>query len=107
MSAGGPHIPVLIDAILRRCAPIKGVWLDGTFGAGGYTRALLDAGASVEAKRKDGATALLVACEATLPVTSAPTAHSSVSSLAPSLVFLIASLTSGLMAAMVLADLSG
>ncbi len=45
MSAGGPHIPVLIDAILERCAPITGTWLDGTFGAGGYTRALLDAGA--------------------------------------------------------------
>jgi len=45
MSAGGPHIPVLIDAILRECAPIQGTWLDGTFGAGGYTRALLDAGA--------------------------------------------------------------
>ena len=45
MPAGGPHIPVLIDAILSHCAPIHGVWLDGTFGAGGYTRALLDAGA--------------------------------------------------------------
>ncbi|GGX56381.1 ribosomal RNA small subunit methyltransferase H [Tateyamaria omphalii] len=43
--AGGPHIPVLIDAILRECAPIHGTWLDGTFGAGGYTRALLEAGA--------------------------------------------------------------
>ncbi|MCR8826372.1 16S rRNA (cytosine(1402)-N(4))-methyltransferase RsmH [Pseudosulfitobacter koreensis] len=43
--AGGPHIPVLINAILRDCAPITGTWLDGTFGAGGYTRALLDAGA--------------------------------------------------------------
>ena len=42
---GGPHIPVLIDAILSHCAPIEGTWLDGTFGAGGYTRALLDAGA--------------------------------------------------------------
>ncbi len=40
-----PHIPVLIDAILRECAPVSGVWLDGTFGAGGYTRALLAAGA--------------------------------------------------------------
>jgi 16S rRNA (cytosine1402-N4)-methyltransferase len=40
-----PHIPVLIDAILRECAPISGVWLDGTLGAGGYTRALLAAGA--------------------------------------------------------------
>jgi len=45
MSAGGPHIPVLIDAILSHCAPVEGTWLDGTFGAGGYTRALLDAGA--------------------------------------------------------------
>ncbi|MEL6450979.1 MAG: 16S rRNA (cytosine(1402)-N(4))-methyltransferase RsmH [Pseudomonadota bacterium] len=46
MTAGGPHIPVLIDAILAQCAPIAGTWLDGTFGAGGYTRALLDAGAA-------------------------------------------------------------
>lgn len=45
MSAGGPHIPVLIDPILSRCAPISGHWLDGTFGAGGYSRRLLDAGA--------------------------------------------------------------
>ncbi len=41
----GPHIPVLLDAILAECAPISGVWLDGTFGAGGYTRGLLEAGA--------------------------------------------------------------
>ena len=40
-----PHIPVLIDAIITACAPIQGTWLDGTFGAGGYTRRLLDAGA--------------------------------------------------------------
>ena len=40
-----PHVPVLIDAILRECAPVTGVWLDGTLGAGGYTRALLAAGA--------------------------------------------------------------
>ena len=45
MTAGGPHIPVLIDAILHQCAPITGHWLDGTFGAGGYTRRLLEAGA--------------------------------------------------------------
>lgn len=41
-----PHIPVLLDAILEACAPIEGVWLDGTFGAGGYSRGLLAAGAS-------------------------------------------------------------
>lgn len=40
-----PHIPVLLGPILTRCAPIAGVWLDGTFGAGGYGRALLKAGA--------------------------------------------------------------
>lgn len=40
-----PHIPVLLDPILARAAPIRGTWLDGTFGAGGYTRALLEAGA--------------------------------------------------------------
>ena len=40
-----PHIPVLLPAILKAVQPVAGVWLDGTFGAGGYTRALLDAGA--------------------------------------------------------------
>ena len=40
-----PHIPVLLDAILAHCTPISGVWLDGTFGAGGYARGLLDRGA--------------------------------------------------------------
>lgn len=45
-SSDAPHIPVLIGAILRECAPISGVWLDGTLGAAGYTRAFLDAGAA-------------------------------------------------------------
>ncbi len=40
-----PHIPVLLAPILKAADPISGRWLDGTFGAGGYTRALLDAGA--------------------------------------------------------------
>jgi len=40
-----PHIPVLLRPLLAAVAPVTGVWLDGTFGAGGYTRALLDAGA--------------------------------------------------------------
>ena len=40
-----PHIPVLLRPLLAQVAPVSGVWLDGTFGAGGYTRALLDAGA--------------------------------------------------------------
>ncbi|MEM6276087.1 MAG: 16S rRNA (cytosine(1402)-N(4))-methyltransferase RsmH [Pseudomonadota bacterium] len=45
MSAAAPHIPVLLDPILSLCAPIHGQWVDGTFGAGGYTRGLLEAGA--------------------------------------------------------------
>ncbi|WP_299849666.1 16S rRNA (cytosine(1402)-N(4))-methyltransferase RsmH [uncultured Roseovarius sp.] len=40
-----PHIPVLITPLIAACSPIGGLWLDGTFGAGGYARALLDAGA--------------------------------------------------------------
>ncbi|MEP5732481.1 MAG: 16S rRNA (cytosine(1402)-N(4))-methyltransferase RsmH [Sulfitobacter sp.] len=40
-----PHIPVLLRPILAAVAPVGGVWLDGTFGAGGYTRGLLEAGA--------------------------------------------------------------
>lgn len=40
-----PHIPVLLAPILSAVAPMQGRWVDGTFGAGGYTRAFLDAGA--------------------------------------------------------------
>ncbi|AGT09619.1 16S rRNA (cytosine(1402)-N(4))-methyltransferase RsmH [Paracoccus aminophilus] len=41
-----PHIPVLLNPILRAVAPVHGIWADGTFGAGGYSRGLLDAGAA-------------------------------------------------------------
>jgi len=41
-----PHIPVLLGPLLDAVAPVTGLWLDGTFGAGGYARGLLDAGAS-------------------------------------------------------------
>lgn len=41
-----PHIPVLLRPLLAAVAPVSGVWLDGTFGAGGYTRGLLAAGAA-------------------------------------------------------------
>lgn len=40
-----PHIPVLLKPLLRAVEPLSGIWLDGTFGAGGYARGLLDAGA--------------------------------------------------------------
>ncbi|HEY0276198.1 MAG TPA: 16S rRNA (cytosine(1402)-N(4))-methyltransferase RsmH, partial [Paenirhodobacter sp.] len=42
---GAPHIPVLLRPLLQAVAPVSGVWLDGTFGAGGYARGLLAAGA--------------------------------------------------------------
>jgi 16S rRNA (cytosine1402-N4)-methyltransferase len=41
-----PHVPVLLAPILSAAAPVAGVWLDGTFGAGGYAAGLLDAGAA-------------------------------------------------------------
>lgn len=41
-----PHIPVLLNPLLAAVAPVTGVWVDGTFGAGGYARGLLDAGAA-------------------------------------------------------------
>lgn len=40
-----PHIPVLLRPLLAAVAPVEGDWLDGTFGAGGYARGLLEAGA--------------------------------------------------------------
>ncbi len=41
-----PHVPVLLTPLLQAVSPVRGIWLDGTFGAGGYTRGLLDAGAA-------------------------------------------------------------
>ncbi|MFD1343747.1 16S rRNA (cytosine(1402)-N(4))-methyltransferase RsmH [Litorisediminicola beolgyonensis] len=40
-----PHIPVLLRPLLKAVAPVSGIWVDGTLGAGGYARGLLDAGA--------------------------------------------------------------
>lgn len=40
-----PHVPVLIELLIAAVSPVCGVWLDGTLGAGGYARALLEAGA--------------------------------------------------------------
>ncbi|MDO5658666.1 MAG: 16S rRNA (cytosine(1402)-N(4))-methyltransferase RsmH [Paracoccus sp. (in: a-proteobacteria)] len=43
--AQNPHLPVLLNPLLEQVAPVSGVWVDGTFGAGGYARGLLAAGA--------------------------------------------------------------
>lgn len=45
MASDAPHIPVLLRPLLEAVAPVSGTWLDGTFGAGGYSRGLLAAGA--------------------------------------------------------------
>ncbi|MBY0519680.1 MAG: 16S rRNA (cytosine(1402)-N(4))-methyltransferase, partial [Sphingomonas sp.] len=43
-----PHIPVLLAEVVGGLAVAPGSrQVDATFGAGGYTRALLDAGAEV------------------------------------------------------------
>ena len=54
MTVPVPHIPVLLAEVLAALAPAPGaVVVDATFGAGGYTRSLLDAGATVHAFDRD------------------------------------------------------
>ena len=51
---GAPHIPVLLDEVIEALDPQPGdVVIDATFGAGGYTRALLERGAIVHAFDRD------------------------------------------------------
>ena len=46
-AAAAPHIPVLLDEVVAALAPAPGeTFVDGTFGAGGYTRAILSKGAA-------------------------------------------------------------
>ncbi|MGN6584641.1 MAG: 16S rRNA (cytosine(1402)-N(4))-methyltransferase RsmH [Rhizobiaceae bacterium] len=55
-AGGGParHVPVLLSEVLDLLQPKQGeIIIDGTFGAGGYTKALLDRGASVIAIDRD------------------------------------------------------
>ena len=53
-SPDSPHLPVLLDEVLTALQPLAGARIvDGTFGAGGYSRALLAAGASVVAIDRD------------------------------------------------------
>ncbi|WAC23492.1 16S rRNA (cytosine(1402)-N(4))-methyltransferase RsmH [Blastomonas sp. SL216] len=49
-----PHVPVLLAEVLEGLAIAPGeVHVDATFGAGGYSRAMLDAGASVHGFDRD------------------------------------------------------
>jgi 16S rRNA (cytosine1402-N4)-methyltransferase len=49
-----PHAPVLLDEVVEALQPRAGKLLvDGTFGAGGYSRALLSAGAAIIAFDRD------------------------------------------------------
>lgn len=48
------HVPVLLAEVLEALAPLDGASIvDGTFGAGGYSRALLEAGCRVVAIDRD------------------------------------------------------
>ena len=56
MTSAASHIPVLLDEAIAALAPQPGdIVVDATFGAGGYTRRLLDAGATVHAFDRDPA----------------------------------------------------
>ena len=49
-----PHIPVLLDEVIDALAISPGeTHIDGTFGAGGYSRAMIKAGAKVIAFDRD------------------------------------------------------
>ena len=41
-SSESPHFPVMLDEVIKICSPHKGgVYIDCTFGAGGYSKKLL------------------------------------------------------------------
>lgn len=57
-----PHVPVLLNEVMDVLRPAPGLTLvDGTFGAGGYSRAFLAAGATVIAFDRDPAVAAFAA----------------------------------------------
>jgi len=56
MSEASRHVPVLLAEVLKALQPREGALIvDATFGAGGYTQALLDRGANVIAMDRDPA----------------------------------------------------
>jgi 16S rRNA (cytosine1402-N4)-methyltransferase len=80
LAVGGParHIPVMLAEVLEALQPGPGqTIIDGTFGAGGYTRAILTQGASVIAIDRDpdaiaAGGALLSSSEGRLKLIQAP-----------------------------------
>src|SRR5665213_4528608 len=59
---GAPHTPVLLAEVIEALQPAPGLTVvDGTFGAGGYSRAFLAAGARVVAFDRDPAAAAFAA----------------------------------------------
>ncbi len=53
-ASAAPHIPVLLDEVIAGLSPKAGeIHVDGTFGAGGYSKAILDTGARVIAFDRD------------------------------------------------------
>ena len=60
--AAAPHVPVLLDEVVSAIAPAPGRRVvDATFGAGGYSRAFLAAGAEVVALDRDPSAARFAA----------------------------------------------
>lgn len=54
MTPPSPHVPVLLEEVLAALHPAPGeTHVDGTFGAGGYSRAILSTGAEVIAFDRD------------------------------------------------------
>ncbi len=78
MSTPQPHIPVLLAEVIDALAPAPGErCVDATFGAGGYTRAVLERGAEVAAFDRDpdaieGGQSLVAEADGRLTLIEAP-----------------------------------
>jgi 16S rRNA (cytosine1402-N4)-methyltransferase len=78
VSAPARHVPVLLDEVIDALAIVPGErHVDATFGAGGYTRAILERGAEVAAFDRDpdaiaGGQALVAEAEGRLTLIEAP-----------------------------------
>jgi len=69
VAAGAPHLSVLLGEVVAALASGPGdTVVDGTFGAGGYTRAILATGASVVAFDRDPSVARFAAEFSATPI---------------------------------------